>query len=98
MKVLYGSSSVSETNSTYSDEFQPYTITDLNEVTRQFLLYKEKLRAERNIDLKAALQLSYSEDDSSFVFDVPTDLLLPESSVNTLQMYERHGAKGVSRS
>lgn len=79
---------VSDSNSTFSDESHSYTITDLNEVTRQTSIYKEKLRVQREIDIKEVLKLSAVEDNFSVVANIPTEILLPESSVTYLQSFQ----------
>lgn len=93
MKVSYTSSPVvSDSNSSFSDP-ESFIVTDLNEVTRQYSLYKQKLEEQRRLDLREVLQLSYDYNDSSIVENVPMESLLPKSSVNVLQLYANKGTK-----
>lgn len=91
MKTTYNPSSpmLSDSQSTFSAESQPYTVTDLNEVTRQTSLYEAKLRYERQMDFKDALKMSFEEEDVTVVSKVPTELLLPYSSVLLLRDYQK---------
>lgn len=81
------SPSTSDSTSNFSDDSLGYTMTDLNEVTRQYGLYKEKLRLQRQDDIKKVLQISYFEDDASAISNIPTEMLLPQTSINMLHMY-----------
>lgn len=90
MKASHFSSSpvISDSNSTFSDESHSYTITDLNEVTRQTSIYQEKLRAQRELGIKEVLRLSVIEDTMSVSSSIPAELLLPESSIILLQSFQ----------
>lgn len=90
MKARYTPSSpaISDSTSTFSDEWHSYPITDLNEVTRQTSIYQEKLRLQRELDIKEVLRLSLIDDELSIATNIPTEFLLPESSVTYLQSFQ----------